>query len=90
MLSPFPFDMKRLHFCGTVESAGHLTSAIIELALTTGAIDRTKDANDFVTKLGFLDNVSDGVENSLVIDGLKYNYTISSLFGFHFSISKAK
>lgn len=75
---------------GTVESVEHLTSAIIELALTTGAIDRTKDANNFITKLGFLDNVSDGAENTLTINGLNYSYMISSMFGFHFSITKAK
>lgn len=74
---------------GTVESIRHLTFAIMELAMTTGAVKSIEEANDFITKLGFLENVKDGAENTLIINGLKYQYLLSSFLGFHFSIVKA-
>lgn len=74
---------------GTTESAAHLAIAIGELAYTTGAISDIQDIGAFADQLGFLQNVYDGASNTLTINGLNYSYSISSVFGFHFSITKA-
>lgn len=73
---------------GSTESVMDLLYVISELALTTGVISKVSETNDFISKLDFLNHVEDGFDNKIEENGLIFWCQISSLFGFHLSITK--
>ena len=56
-------------------------NAIGEVLYSTGAISDMQDVGDVLELLDFFDNLQDGDENSIEINGIEYGYLVSSALG---------
>lgn len=75
---------------GSSESGLAMIYTIAEIAMITGAIDKTAEVSDFMDTIGMTsDRLVDGGSGEKTIGKIKYSWSMSSIIGLLFSASVA-